>query len=76
MQDPAPPRLAVPGTLDLADPQRYTGRVMLARLLQAAEPGDRIVVLYGAGHASWLRDMVQATPGFRLVEPDDYLAGR
>lgn len=49
---------------------------IFARLLQAAEPGDRIVVLYGAGHASWLRDMVQATPGFRLVEPDDYLAGR
>lgn len=49
---------------------------IFARLMQAAEPGDRIVVVYGAGHASWLRDMVQTTPGFRLVEPDDYLAGR
>lgn len=46
---------------------------IFARLMQAAEPGDRIVVVYGAGHASWLRDMVQATPGFRLVEPADYL---
>lgn len=48
---------------------------IFARLMQAAEPGDRIVVIYGAGHASWLRDMVQNTPGFRLVEPDDYLPG-
>ena len=46
---------------------------IFARLMQAAEPGDRIVVVYGAGHASWLREMVQNTPGFRLVEPDDYL---
>ncbi|MFN3668375.1 MAG: DUF5694 domain-containing protein [Brevundimonas sp.] len=46
---------------------------IFARLMQAAEPGDRIVVVYGTGHASWLRDMVQATPGFRLIEPADYL---
>ncbi|MFN3931183.1 MAG: DUF5694 domain-containing protein [Brevundimonas sp.] len=46
---------------------------IFARLMQAAEPGDRIVVVYGAGHASWLREMVQTTPGFRLIEPDDYL---
>lgn len=46
---------------------------IFARLMQAAQPGDRIVVVYGAGHASWLREMVQTTPGFRLIEPDDYL---
>lgn len=46
---------------------------IFARLMQAAKPGDRIVVVYGAGHSAWLRDMVQTTPGFRLVEPDDYL---
>lgn len=46
---------------------------IFARLMQAADPGDRLVVVYGAGHASWLREMVQTTPGFRLVEPDDYL---
>ncbi len=44
-----------------------------ARLMQAARPGDRIVVVYGAGHAAWLRDMVASTPGYRLVEPADYL---
>lgn len=46
---------------------------IFARLMQAAKPGDRIVVVYGAGHSAWLRDIVQTTPGFRLVEPDDYL---
>lgn len=46
---------------------------IFARLTQAAQPGDRIVVVYGAGHASWLREMVQNTPGFRLVEPGVYL---
>lgn len=46
---------------------------IFARLMQAAKPGDRIVVVYGAGHSFWLRELVQNTPGFRLVEPDDYL---
>lgn len=46
---------------------------IFARLMQAAQPGDRIVVVYGAGHVSWLREMVQNTPGFRLVEPGVYL---
>lgn len=52
----------------------YTRNAMIfARIVQVAEPGDRIVVVYGAGHAFWLRQMVQTTPGFRLVEPNDYL---
>lgn len=49
---------------------------IFARLLQVARPGDRIVVLYGAGHNYWLRQMVETTPGFRLVEPADYLPRR
>ncbi|GAA0643421.1 DUF5694 domain-containing protein [Brevundimonas lenta] len=52
----------------------YTRNAMIfARLMQAAEPGDRIVVIYGSGHNYWLRQMVQTTPGYRLVEPADYL---
>ncbi|GAA0869045.1 hypothetical protein GCM10009116_08810 [Brevundimonas basaltis] len=52
----------------------YTRNAMIfARLMQVARPGDRIVVVYGAGHAFWLRQMVETTPGFRLVEPNDYL---
>jgi len=46
---------------------------IFARLMQVARPGDRIVVVYGAGHGYWLRQMVATHPGFRLVEPNDYL---
>ncbi len=47
--------------------------VIFAHLRQVARPGDRIVILYGAGHNYWLRQMVSTTPGYKLVEPNDYL---
>jgi hypothetical protein len=52
----------------------YTRNALIfARLMQAAKPGDRIVIVYGGGHSYWLRQFVQTTPGFRLVEVNDYL---
>lgn len=52
----------------------YTRNALIfARLMQAAKPGDRIVIVYGSGHSYWLRQFVQTTPGFRLVEANDYL---
>lgn len=47
--------------------------IIFARLMEVAKPGDRVVVIYGAGHAAWLRHFVQTTPGFELVEAVDYL---
>jgi hypothetical protein len=44
-----------------------------ARLVQAARPGDRVLVFYGAGHAHLLRQCVREVPGFRLVEANDFL---
>jgi hypothetical protein len=44
-----------------------------ARMIQLAHAGDRVVVLYGSGHAFLLRQCVAQTPGFQLVEPDSYL---
>ena len=44
-----------------------------ARLMQLAQPDDRIVVLYGSGHSFLLRRCVQDMPGFKLVEANDYL---
>ena len=44
-----------------------------ARLVQLAAPDDRIVVLYGSGHAFLLRRCVQDMPGYKLIEPNDYL---
>jgi Family of unknown function (DUF5694) len=44
-----------------------------ARLVQLAKPGDRVLVVYGAGHAFALRDCVQQMPGWQLVEPGPFL---
>ena len=47
-----------------------------ARMIQLARPGDRVVVLFGSGHAHLLRQCVAATPGFELVEPNEYLKAK
>lgn len=47
--------------------------LIFARLMAAAEPGDRVVVVYGAGHAYWLRHFAENTPGYELVELADYV---
>lgn len=44
-----------------------------ARMVQLARPGDRIVVLFGAGHSYLLRQCVSEQPGWKLVEAVDYL---
>src|SRR5438874_11565123 len=46
---------------------------IFAKLTQIAQPADRVLVVFGSGHAFWLRHFVQNTPRFRLVEPGDYL---
>jgi hypothetical protein len=47
--------------------------LICANIIQRAKAGDRIIVFYGSGHSFLLRQCVQETPGFRLVEPNDYL---
>jgi hypothetical protein len=44
-----------------------------ANLVQHAKPGGRIVVFIGAGHELLLRQCIAQSPGFKLVEPNDYL---
>ena len=46
---------------------------IFAKLTQMAQPGDRVLVVFGSGHSFWLRHFVQNTPGFQLIEPRDYL---
>jgi Family of unknown function (DUF5694) len=46
---------------------------IFSKLRYIAEPGDRIIVLFGSGHAYWLRHFVKLTPEFELIEPNQYL---
>ena len=49
---------------------------IFSKLAHVAEPGDRIVVVFGGGHAYWLRHFAESTPGFELVDAQPYLTGR
>jgi hypothetical protein len=51
----------------------HRNALICANLVQLAKPGDRIVVFYGSGHATLLRMCVSQTPGFELIEANDYL---
>ncbi|WP_299327262.1 DUF5694 domain-containing protein [Parasphingopyxis sp.] len=46
---------------------------MFAKLQMIAQPGDRVFLLVGSGHAYWLRHFVEETDGFELVEAMPYL---
>lgn len=46
---------------------------IFAKVTQIGQPGARVLLVFGSGHAFWLRHFVQNTPGFVLVEPGDYL---
>ena len=72
------------GLLELADAESQPGAQLnygwyarnaltFGKIAAATEPGDRVIVLYGSGHAYWLRHFAENTPGFSLVEPADYL---
>ena len=43
------------------------------KLNQNVEPGDRVVIVYGAGHGHWLRELVERTPGYELEPVMPYL---
>lgn len=46
---------------------------IFAKLMTVAEPGDRLLVVYGGGHNYWLRHFASETPGYRSVDPVPYL---
>jgi hypothetical protein len=63
---------AQPGA-DLLTAWYHRNFLICANIVQAAKPGDRVVVFYGSGHAFLLRQCVSEMPGFTLVEPAAYL---
>ena len=46
---------------------------IFANLARIAEPGDRIIVIFGSGHSPLLRYFVESHAQMKLVEPNDYL---
>ncbi len=46
---------------------------IFSKLVQVTKPGDRVVVVYGAGHKFWLTHFAENTPGFVSVDPVPYL---
>jgi len=44
----------------------------IARVVDS--PSDRVLVIYGQGHAPYLRELVRSSPDLELVEPNDFLA--
>ncbi len=46
---------------------------IFANLAAIAEPDDRILVLFGAGHSYVLRDLIRTAPNMELVDPVEYL---
>ena len=47
---------------------------IFSKLIDVSRPGDRVVVVYGAGHKFWLDHLVAETPGFVKVDPVAYLS--
>lgn len=46
---------------------------IFANLAAIAEPGDRIITIFGAGHMPYLRPLIEASPVIQFVDPLDYL---
>ena len=47
--------------------------ILCGLMAQQVKDGDRLIVMYGAGHSYLLRQCVSEMPGWKLVEPNAYL---
>lgn len=46
---------------------------IFSKLIDVTRPGDRVIIVYGAGHKFWLDHLAEQTPGFAKVDPKPYL---
>ena len=46
---------------------------IFGNVIRFSKPGDRVLILYGAGHGYWLRHFASETPGYRSVSVLPYL---
>lgn len=47
---------------------------IFSNVVRMLEPSDsRVLVIFGQGHAPYLRDAIQSSPDMQLIEPNEYL---
>ena len=46
---------------------------IFANIEDVADPGDRVLVIFGAGHMPYLRPLIKASPQLEFVDPIAYL---
>lgn len=46
---------------------------IFSKLIDVTRPGDRVIVVFGAGHKFWLDHLIDETPGFKRADPAPYL---
>ncbi|PHR94395.1 MAG: hypothetical protein COA69_02020 [Robiginitomaculum sp.] len=46
---------------------------IFSKIMDVTKPGDKVIIVYGAGHKFWLDHFVQNTPGFTHISPASYL---
>lgn len=46
---------------------------IISKLMDVTEPGDRVVVIYGAGHKPWFEYILNGLSGYEVVDPVPYL---
>jgi hypothetical protein len=46
---------------------------IFGKLMTVAEPGDRVLLLFGTGHAYWLRHFANEVMGYQETDPRPYL---
>jgi hypothetical protein len=71
-------------TLEVGADKNYTGvdpvasvyernMRIFANLTSVAEPGDRVLIVYGAGHSYFFNEFISQHPDMKLVDPSEYL---
>lgn len=46
---------------------------IISKLMNVTEPGDRVVIIYGAGHKPWFEYILNGLSGYESVDPVPYL---
>ncbi len=46
---------------------------IFSKMQDVTKPGDRVLIVFGAGHKYWLTTLAEETPGYENIDPLSYL---